>query len=269
MYLKNLSDFRCLFLLATLFIVLSATGFVRAQGKRIAVIAHRGNHVNVPENTLAAYQEAIRVKADYVEVDLRTTKDRKLVVLHDATVDRTSDGKGKISQMTLAEVKKINLKSADGAPYAIPEFSEVLNLCKGKIGIYLDFKEADVPEAYRQIKDAGMQDRTIVYLNKPEQYAQWKAEAPKIPLMTSLPDDVNSPELFSKYLKTYQISIFDNITQPDLQKAAHQHNCKIWLDVQSKDEGPEKWQKAIALGIDGLQTDHPEELVKYLRSIKR
>ena len=74
---------------------------------KIVVIAHRGNHIKVPENTIASTKEAIRVGADYVEVDLRTTKDGHLVALHDATVDRTTNGKGKISEKNWSEIKKL------------------------------------------------------------------------------------------------------------------------------------------------------------------
>jgi glycerophosphoryl diester phosphodiesterase len=73
---------------------------------KIVVISHRGNHIEAPENTLASTREAITCGADYVEVDLRTTKDGHLVVLHDAKVDRTTNGSGKIADMTLEDVKR-------------------------------------------------------------------------------------------------------------------------------------------------------------------
>ena len=83
-----------------------------ASKNKFVVIAHRGNHVNVPENTLASYEEAIKSGADYVEVDLRTSKDGFLVVQHDDTVDRMTDGTGKVNEKSLAELKKLQVKNS-------------------------------------------------------------------------------------------------------------------------------------------------------------
>jgi len=116
---------------------------------KLVVIAHRGNHVDVPENTIASFKEAIKAGADYVEMDLRTSKDGHLVVVHDATVDRTTNGKGKVSDMSLADLQALKVLNGSNKPHRIPEFSEVLKACKGRINIYLDFKEADVAETWK------------------------------------------------------------------------------------------------------------------------
>ena len=110
------------------------------------VISHRGNHEAAQENTLAAFQNAINVGADYVEIDLRTSKDSQLVIMHDATVNRMTNGIGKVSDLTWAELKQLNVIEKNHPEWpeqSIPLFSEVLKLCKGKINIYLDFKNAD------------------------------------------------------------------------------------------------------------------------------
>src|ERR1700710_2517630 len=77
------------------------------------VIAHRGDHVIFPENTLAGYAEAIKNGADYVEIDLRTTKDSGLVSMHDATVNRMTNGKGAVKDLTFNEVESLQVKSRD------------------------------------------------------------------------------------------------------------------------------------------------------------
>ncbi len=231
---------------------------------KIVVIAHRGNHVKVPENTIASTKEAVRVGADYVEVDLRTTKDGYLVALHDQTVDRTTNGVGKISELNWSEVKKLKAFNDNKNTHRIPKFDAVLEACQGEINIYLDFKDGDVVETWRQIKAAGMENQVIVYLNKPEQYVAWRKVAPQVPLMSSLPDKIKSTEQFEEFLKEYPFDIFDNIRDLGLVKAAHSLKIQIWLDVQSKDENATKWQAALTTGCDGLQTDHPESLVKFI-----
>ncbi|TLV00048.1 glycerophosphodiester phosphodiesterase family protein [Dyadobacter luticola] len=232
---------------------------------KIVVIAHRGNHVNVPENTLASYKEAINCGADYVEVDLRTTKDGHLVVLHDATVDRTTNGSGKIAAMTFEEVEKLQVFNKNKRPHHIPEFREVLALCKDKINIYLDFKDADVAETLKQIKAAGMEHQVVVYLNKESQYKEWKDADPKMPLMTSLPKEVTNKEHLQAFLEKLHVQVLDNVADPELVKAAEAHGIAVWLDVQSPSEGPASWKATLQKGVHGLQSDKPAELRAFLK----
>lgn len=232
----------------------------------VVVIAHRGNHVSVPENTLAACREAIRVGADYVEVDLRTTKDGKMVLLHDTKVDRTTDGKGPLSELTWKQVKRLRIKSKDGAEYRIPTFEEILKLCRGKMNIYLDFKNADSAKTWALIQRTHMEKQVVVYLNKEEQYHAWKATAPDLPLMTSLPDQYRTDEGLATFLKKMDVQILDNLQTPELVREAKSLGVDVWLDVQSPLEGPVSWKAALQKGVVGLQTDHPEALIQYLKS---
>ena len=254
-----------LFHISVLFTTKSVSQHLPESKHRLVVIAHRGNHVNVPENTLASYKAAIKAGADYVEVDLRTTKDGHLVVLHDSKVDRTTNGQGKISDMTLAEVKKLQVFNQNWKTHRIPEFREVLQICKGKINIYLDFKEADVAQTWKQIEAAGMEHQVVVYLNKKEQYAEWKKIGPDVPLMTSLPKEMNNEKGLELFLKEMKISVLDNVTDPALVRMANELGVAVWLDVQDPKEGAVSWNAALKKGVSGLQTDKPAELVEYLK----
>lgn len=231
---------------------------------KIVVIAHRGNHVSVPENTLASYQEAINCGADYVEVDVRATKDGHLVVMHDGTVDRTTNGSGKVADMTFEQIRALKVFNNNKKTHRVPEFQEVLQVCKGKINIYLDFKDGDIEKTWKLIREAGMEHHVIVYLNKKEQYAGWQAVAPHVPLMTSAPDEVKNPQQLAAFLDHMHVSVLDNVHAPEMLHALHAHKGQAWLDVQSRTEGPESWEKVLAHPVDGLQTDHPAQLIKYL-----
>jgi glycerophosphoryl diester phosphodiesterase len=239
------------------------------------VISHRGNHVAAQENTLAAFQNAIKVGADYVEIDLRTSKDSQLVIMHDGTVNRMTNGIGKVSDLTWAELKQLNVIEKNHPEWpeqSIPLFSEVLKLCKGKINIYLDFKNADVNASYQALKKAGMQHSVIVYINAPHQLVEWKKIAPQIPLMVSLPDSVQSAAQLNSFLEQYKIHLLDGSYKEytvEMVNAAKAKNIPVWPDIQSATEGPEQWEKAINLGFTGLQTDHPEAMVNYLKNKKR
>ena len=234
----------------------------------LVIIAHRGSHSNVPENTLAAYEKAIKEGADYVEIDLRSTKDGHLVIMHDESVMKMTGKKALVKDLSYSEIKDLKIKSAnekDTTTYRIPDFASALNLCKGRINIYLDFKDADVATAYRLIKEAGMQNSVVVYLNKEEQYGQWKKVAPHIPLMASLPEKMNDIQL-NNFLDEVHLNVVDNAYNADELGLMHKRKIEVWLDVQSKDEGPATWEQALKQGADGLQTDHPEKLIKYLEN---
>ncbi len=233
---------------------------------KIVIIAHRGSHLKVPENTLAAYGNAIKEGADYVEIDLRTTKDGHLVIMHDESIIRMTGKKGLIKDLNYSEIKDLKVKPTikdDTTTYRIPDFKSVLNLCKGRINIYLDFKDAEVEKTYTLIKNAGMQNNVVVYLNKEEQYGQWKKVAPQIPLMASLPENMDNSQL-ENLLDKMPLEVVDNAYNADMKNLMHKRKIAVWLDVQSKDEGPVKWAQALKQGADGLQTDHPERLIKYL-----
>ncbi len=233
---------------------------------KLVVIAHRGSHLKVPENTLAAYENAIKEGADYVEIDLRTTKDGHLVIMHDESITRMTGIKGQVIDLNYSEIKGLKIKPAitgDTTTYRIPEFAEVLKLCKGRINIYLDYKDANVKKTYRLLKESGMQNNVVVYLNKEEQYGQWKDVAPHIPLMASLPENMNISQL-NNFLDKKHLDVVDNADNVDLVNLMHKRKIAVWLDVQSDDEGPTKWEQALKLGVDGLQTNHPQKLIKYL-----
>lgn len=230
------------------------------------VIAHRGSHLIKPENSIAAIEEAIDLGADYVEIDLRTTRDGHLVLIHNETVDHTTNGKGRIQDLNLKEVEKLSLNAKDGHVYRLPQFREALKACKNRINIYLDFKEANVTQAYEEIKAAGMEKQVLVYINKGEQYHSWRADAPEMPLMSGLPKHIKTKEELSSFLHKMPLEATDCIPDPGLMTAIRESGLSVYLDVQMADEDPEKWEAAMDKGVQGLQSDHPEALIKYLHT---
>ena len=112
----------------------------------IETAAHRGNVDGFPENTMPAFESAYEIGVDMIELDLRMTKDGEIVVIHDATVDRTSDGHGTVSEMTLAELKKLDFgikKDPKFAGTRIPTFREFLELTKRDKKMQFNFEFKD------------------------------------------------------------------------------------------------------------------------------
>jgi glycerophosphoryl diester phosphodiesterase len=237
---------------------------------KFMVIAHRGDHVIYPENTLKAYAQAINNGADYVEIDLRTTKDGQLISMHDATLNRMTNGTGAVKDITLDAIGKLHVKTKDStaqAVFAVPTFKQILELCKNKIYIYIDFKEADPAVVYLMLKQYGMENQVLVYINKPEQFTAWRKTAPKMPLMLSLPNNIKDEVAMKQFIDQYQPDILDGDYRqytPQMLALSQSYNLPVWPDGQSAAEGPTEWDDALARGLKGLQTDHPLAFINYL-----
>jgi glycerophosphoryl diester phosphodiesterase len=118
------------------------------QSQRPLIFAHRGASAYAPENTLAAFEIAIQQGADWIEMDAKLSADQQVVIIHDRTVDRTTDGSGRVSDLPLSSLKKLNAsyEFRDQYPHEnIPTFSEVLELCTGRIRINLELGNYATP----------------------------------------------------------------------------------------------------------------------------
>ncbi|MGG3914251.1 glycerophosphodiester phosphodiesterase [Rossellomorea vietnamensis] len=128
------------------------------EKKQVENIAHRGAAAYAPENTIASYDLAVDMKADYIEIDVQRSKDGELVVIHDTSVDRTTDGSGKVGDLTLEEMKSLDAGSWKGEQFTgekIPTFEEVLDRYHGKVGILIEMKSPELyPGIEEQVADA-------------------------------------------------------------------------------------------------------------------
>ena len=250
------------------------TSVLPKSKNKIVVIAHRGDHTIAPENSLMAIQNAINDGADYVELDIRTTKDGKLVLMHDGTVDRMTNGKGNINELsfdTIRALKLFNKRITNSDTLQVPTFEEALQLCKNKINIYLDFKAANVPQVHEAIIKANMQNQMVVYINAPNQYTDWRKYVPTMPLILSLNKKVKDSTEMIQYLNKINIDILDgnwNEYTQETVNAATKMGVPVWADMQATKEDDAYWLKGIELGLLGIQTDHPKELVQFLKKIK-
>lgn len=241
---------------------------------KFVVVAHRGNHVHAPENTLEALQNAITAEVDYVEIDLRTTRDGHIVIMHDSTVDRMTDGKGKVADMTLAEFRALHIvdrRFPQRAPEPPPTFEEILQHAQGKIYLYLDAKAVDPKQVWELLLKYKMEHSVVVYCGDDE-IEKWRKPTPKLPLMISPPDESKRVEVLESFWKSHQVEILDGgyytYTRENVEIAKQWH-VEVWADIQSPLESPEQWNKALETGMQGLQTDHPEQLIAYLKKIKK
>jgi glycerophosphoryl diester phosphodiesterase len=243
-----------------------APALAAAPGK-IVVIAHRGEHLHHPENTLPAFQGAIDAGADYFELDVRTTSDGKFVIMHDSKLDRTTNGTGEVSKHTFDEIRALDA----GAKFApafqgtrVPTLDEALDLAHGKINVYVDTKEAEPQQLVDTIVRHDMQDHVVIYGNPFFLYEVLKIR----PGLRVMPE-AYSPDI-CKFLDRglhLQVIAFDaNDFKDAVIDVAKQAHAQIFVDRLGEADKPESWQKAIEQGANGIQTNLPAELATYLRA---
>ncbi|MBR6648270.1 MAG: glycerophosphodiester phosphodiesterase family protein [Bacteroidaceae bacterium] len=130
-------------------VIFGKRGYSRQQIDNLIIVAHRGASGNgAPENSLAAIRESLQLGVDMIEVDVRLTKDGELVVCHDAKIDRTTNGKGSVTDMTLDELRNSRIIDKNGIPTneTLPTLGEVLELVDGKCTLLIDVKRGSNPE---------------------------------------------------------------------------------------------------------------------------
>lgn len=240
------------------------------EQQQMVNIAHRGASGHAPENTMAAFQKAVEMKADYFELDVQMTKDGKLVVIHDTTVDRTTNGTGFVGDLTLKEIRKLDAGSWFSEEFAgakVPTFEEVLDAFRGKIGILIELKS---PELYpgiekkvaEALKERNMHkpnnSKIIIQSFNHESMQRSKALLPSIPhgvLAGMSWADVTDEELaeFATYADYFNPNM--NILTHDLVERIHATGMKIHpYTVRT----PEQAERLFELNVDGIITDYPE-----------
>jgi glycerophosphoryl diester phosphodiesterase len=238
-----------------------------AQNRPVVAISHRGEHLHHPENTIPAFEEAIRVGADFIEVDVRTTADGKLVLSHDSSVNRCTNGTGEVREMTFEQIERLDagIKSApEFAATRIPAFDEVLNLAHGRIGVYVDLKSATAQAIVDAIRKADMVGRVVIYRGDIPQLKEIQQIDPRLKVMPESRNVENVKaaieSLHPKVIAFGASDFFEEIIR--LTKAS---GAAVYVDRMGKTDTPEGWQSAIDAGADGIQTDLPARLVEYLR----
>jgi glycerophosphoryl diester phosphodiesterase len=235
------------------------------------VVAHRGAHRGIPENTLAAYQKAIDLGCDFVEIDIRKSKDGRFVSVHNETVDAYTEGriKGKVGDFTLAELKQMNIGKRVGPEWEnerIPIFEDILKLCKGQIGIYLDLKEPDIKAQIAIIKKYGMERDIIWYI--PASYMDAIKEVKKnCNACIVMPDPGPKKNIKKVVEEVHPLVLATDMGELNEEYMAIAKNLNVKVITDDKRGNLEEWKKILKMGVDGIQTDDPEKLIQYLKEI--
>ncbi len=239
-----------------------------AQKPTILAIAHRGEHVDHPENTMPAIQAAIGLGFDYSELDVRTTADGKLVLMHDPSVNRMTNGKGKIAAMTLEQISQLRTNARFGPQFAdtkVPTFQEALEAVRGKMGIYVHIKDAAPQQLIDMIEAEQMMDHVVFFCEDISYLKKLQALRPDARVM---PEAVNSGKLKNTIEEMHPrfIAMEEGDFHDDMIAAAKASGAAIFVDRFNQADAPDGWQNAIDRHADGIQTNRPAELMKFLRA---
>ena len=245
--------------------------FRKPRNGNTFVVAHRGAHVGIPENSLPAFQKAIELGCDFVEIDTRLTKDGQIVSVHNSTIDQYVVGhKGKVSDFTLAELKAMSIGEKLGPEWkntTIPTFEEILQLCKGKIGIYLDLKEPLIKELLPIIRKYRMGSDIIWYIsgNRMEEIKLLKSLCVECIPMPDPGPEKNIAGICNQLHPRVLASDMGQLSE-SFVKTAHEYGAKVIVD--EKKGTPEEWEQILNWGTEGIQTDNPEALLDFLKKRK-
>ena len=237
------------------------------------VIAHRGASTERPECTQAAIERAIQTGATAVEVDIRSTKDGALVIMHDSTVDRTTNGVGKVGEMTLAEIRELDAGSWFHRRYRwqkVPTLREVLERCKGRIDVVLDLKEDS--DEYRQqvvveVKKYGDSSQMIIGVRSMEHIKTFSELLPEAKLLGLISHPREIEEFVENGVKMIRLwpKWFDEFEE-DLVQRVRKAGASIHLNGTLGEI--EETYALLKHSPVSLSSDNPKQLNRSLRRIK-
>ncbi|MGM0377204.1 MAG: glycerophosphodiester phosphodiesterase family protein [Bacteroidota bacterium] len=259
-----------------------------ARIKYVLVVAHRGDWRNAPENSLLAIDNCIKMGVDIVEIDVRMTKDSVLVLMHDKTIDRTTSGKGKVSDWTLDSLKSLGLRNEANCitQRKIPTLEEAMLAARGKILVNVDKAHDYLDEVYQVLKKTETVNQAI--LKGPNNIDEVRRK-----YGTLLNEIIYMPVIFEKtpnlkdfvddFMTEYHPVAFEVIysstDSPNFEIINYikQQNSRIWVntlweslcagrdDDRALEDPDGSWGWVIEHGANIIQTDRPALLLEYLK----
>lgn len=258
---------------------------------KVLVVAHRGDWRYAPENSIFAIEHSIAVGVDVVEVDLQLTKDSVLILMHDGSLNRTTTGKGKISEWTLDSIKTLNLKSGCGikTKETVPTLEEALLAAKGKVLVNLDKADRYFDLVVPVLKKTGTAGQIIMKGSKPADevlslYGEYLDSILYMPVVYLYKD--NAAELMDGFMADLKPCAYELVYRSDDEIALPKQLRKdlsgkalLWYntlwdticgghddDMALEDPDAAYGFLIDTLGANIIQTDRAELLLKYLRS---
>jgi glycerophosphoryl diester phosphodiesterase len=231
----------------------------------VQIAHHRGANRYAPENTLPAIYKSVALGADYIEIDIRTTKDGQFVLVHDGGLNRTTDGKGPVKEMSAEAIVKLDAGGWFGRPFIgtrVPTFDEGLAALGERSAAYLDAKDIAPESLLAAMRKYRLVDRSVVYQSA-DYLAKLRALEPSVRAMPPLRSAADFDKVAA--LKPYAVDANWLALSKELIERCHQAGIRVFSDALGLNESLERYNQAIDWGIDVIQTDHP---LRVLRAIE-
>ncbi len=237
-------------------------------------VAHRGAAKYAPENTIPSIEKAIELGMDYIEMDVRYTKDGVPVLMHDPKVDRTTNGEGPVSDYTLAEIKKLDAgyRSRFGDKFKgtrVPTFEEVLEAMQGHIRLYLDQKEMPRPVLVELLKRYDFYPDNMVVVGGGERAAKFAEMVADAPIMPGVGSVDQIPGIIAKFPTVKAFNTSAQTLKKEVVAEAHRRGILIFTNTLGFGDAETYMRHAIEMGCDAIQTDRPIVLLKTIKKMKK
>ncbi len=216
-------------------------------------IGHRGARACEPENTLRSFKKALDLGVDAVELDVRKTKDNRIIVIHDADVKRTTNGEGSVSSLTLEKIKSFNIEKDE----KIPTLEEALDFLDKKVRVFVELKEIGVEEQVATLVRKRKLEKNVVVVSFLEDaLRKVKEVAPEIETGLIYAKHKN-PLKTALELKAQWLLAFYKFTHTANVQKAHENGLKIVVWTVNT---PEEVAEMAKKGVDGIASDKPDIL---------
>lgn len=227
------------------------------------ITSHAACKGHAPENTLAGIRAALKYKADAIEIDLHCTSDGVPVLIHDETLDRTTDGTGAVNALTLRQARKLDA----GKGERIPTLKEVLDAVDGRALLVLEIKGRDTEkEILAVVRRAKALERCVVHSFSPKVVGRIRELEPRMPasLLTGGPGVDDPKKLFdlALSLNAQGVAINHDVVTPQLVRAAHLRELRVstWTVDLEKDV-----RRVVRAGVDAITTNYPDRVRRWLK----
>lgn len=241
-------------------------GLVRlGTGRTMLTIAHRGASGDYPENTLRAFLAALEAGADMCEFDVRMSRDGEVVVIHDATVRRTTGGRGEVAAMELAALKRLDAGARFGARFRgerIPTLDEVAVALGGRCGMNIELKASGLERAVCEIVRRHDAIGSTVVSSFEWNQLRLVAEAePRIRIALLASGDRLAMIEAAAAMRAYAVAPRFDLVRPELCAEAHRRGLRVLTWTVDRRRA---MRRLIAAGVDGIMTNYPERLRRVL-----
>ncbi|MDH7459932.1 glycerophosphodiester phosphodiesterase family protein [Chitinophagaceae bacterium 26-R-25] len=245
--------------------------FMNPNSPVVLVAAHRGAHLEAPENSLAAFKKAIDLGIDIFEMDVRRTKDGKLVIMHDRTVNRTTNGTGRVDSLTFEEIRNLRLKFNEQlTDEKVPTLEEALMVAKGKILVDLDIKTDEALDQIMATVKSTSSENNCFFLLYEEKYVKaLKAKDASFRCLMRTDNEMMVDTLLPK-MKVEAVHIDPSQYNQHVVSTIKANHARIWInsldevDAKAKSTGPAAYEEVLKYGANMIQTDQPALLKSYL-----